>query len=417
MTAIELTSLPRDTSNLLFAPAYVTASLVDATSTDYDSTQHFDFGIRDRPQFVLDPPAINKAWRISLTTAGETITKTTVFGDGAYDWDALPIVDSSTLLPVPDSPAVAEWKLFLSNLALTKGDKGNKGDKGDKGDTGPQGSAGPTGPQGPPGVKGDTGDKGDTGAQGIEGVQGIQGVPGSRGPVGPAGLTWQGTWDRAHDYVQDDAVYYNGASYFATGDPAIGDVPDVANSWTPLSLRGIQGATGPQGTQGIQGIPGATGPTGPKGDAGPQGIQGVKGDQGLVGPTGPQGPQGIQGIAGPTGPTGPGATDTLSGITTPNYTARSGALNELSRSSTGRVTINFSLQKITGNVAVSDVIGTTNNDCFPKSSVFFNAALLTTGTPVGTCVCSITPSGAVTVLYVSSTTATAVAGAVTWMNN
>lgn len=74
---------------------------------------------------------------------------------------------------------------------------------------------------------------------------------GPTGPQGPIGLTgatgieWQGTWDNATDYVNNDAVFYNGASWFAAGDPPLGDVPSESSLyWYPLAL---QGATGPQG--------------------------------------------------------------------------------------------------------------------------------------------------------------------------
>jgi len=56
---------------------------------------------------------------------------------------------------------------------------------------------GPQGPQGPIGI-------------------GIQGPPGAQGAAGPAGLNWQGEWVPCAVYNQDDAVAYNGASYFVT---------------------------------------------------------------------------------------------------------------------------------------------------------------------------------------------------------
>ena len=164
------------------------------------------------------------------------------------------------------------------------------------------------GPQGPTGATGDTGPAGDaatitvgtttTGAEGTDasvtnsgttsaavldftiprgdtGAQGPQGIQGETGPIGPTGATgieWQGTWDVATDYVNNDAVFYNGASWFAAGDPPVGDVPSESSLyWFPLALQGATGATGPQGPQGIQGE---------------QGIQGIQGE------TGPQGPQG-----------------------------------------------------------------------------------------------------------------------------
>lgn len=101
----------------------------------------------------------------------------------------------------------------------------------------------------PPGPTGPKGDTGDTGAQG---PQGAQGVP---GPVGPAGLNWQGAWVSGGSYVVDDAVGYNGASYFCINNTSGTTTPDSDPNW---ALLASQGATGPQGPQGIQG-PAGTG--------------------------------------------------------------------------------------------------------------------------------------------------------------
>ena len=125
---------------------------------------------------------------------------------------------------------------------------------------------GPSGPQGP---------------QGVEGPRGIQGV---QGPVGPAGMEWRGAWDPSIDYVNDDAVFYEGSSYFAAGDPTPGEVPDnTSEHWNALAIQGVQGPEGPQGIQG------------------PEGPQGIRGEIGHEGPQGIQGERGIQGIQGPTG--------------------------------------------------------------------------------------------------------------------
>lgn len=97
--------------------------------------------------------------------------------------------------------------------------------------------------------KGDKGDKGDTGETGATGA------------TGATGLNWQGTWSNTTNYVNDDAVYYNNSSWFASGDPTVGEVPEIgATHWMPLALQGATGATGatgPQGPQGIQGEPGS----------------------------------------------------------------------------------------------------------------------------------------------------------------
>ena len=55
------------------------------------------------------------------------------------------------------------------------------------------------------------------GPQGPQGVQGPQGPQGEVGPVGPAGLDWKGSWISGNSYIKDNAVGYNGASYFFFG--------------------------------------------------------------------------------------------------------------------------------------------------------------------------------------------------------
>jgi len=85
-------------------------------------------------------------------------------------------------------------------------------------------------------------------------VRGIQGI---QGPVGPAGLTWRGNWSSSIDYINNNAVYYDGSSWFASGDPTIGEIPAEASAhWVPLAIRGPVGIQGPTGNTGIQGLPG-----------------------------------------------------------------------------------------------------------------------------------------------------------------
>ena len=87
------------------------------------------------------------------------------------------------------------------------------------------------------------------GSNGAQGPFGPQGIP---GPVGPAGLNWQGAWSAISTYVIDDAVGYNGASYFCVnfvGPSAITPDIDTVN-W---ALLAAQGAIGPQGPQGPAG--------------------------------------------------------------------------------------------------------------------------------------------------------------------
>jgi len=98
------------------------------------------------------------------------------------------------------------------------------------------------------------------GPQGATGPTGPTGATGAVGPTGATGLNWQGTWSSSTDYVDDDAVYYNNSSWFAAGNPTIGEVPEIgATHWMPLALQGATGATG------------ATGPQGPQGEQGPAG--------------------------------------------------------------------------------------------------------------------------------------------------
>lgn len=99
------------------------------------------------------------------------------------------------------------------------------------------------------------------GAQGPQGIQGPVGPQGVPGPVGPMGLTWQGAWSASGTYALNDAVGYDGASWFcidAVGPSAT--TPDVDT--THWALLAAQGAPGPAGATGAQG------PTGPQGPAG-----------------------------------------------------------------------------------------------------------------------------------------------------
>jgi hypothetical protein len=97
----------------------------------------------------------------------------------------------------------------------------------------------------------------DTIGTGAEGPQGVEGPAGPPGPVGPAGLNWQGEWVSGTSYVADDAVGYDGASWFCILATSGTTAPDVDT--THWALLASQGAIGPQGVQG---------PTGPQGPAG-----------------------------------------------------------------------------------------------------------------------------------------------------
>lgn len=198
----------------------------------------------------------------------------------------------------------------------TTGPTGPTGAPGAVGATGPAGAVGPTGPTGPQGLTGDTGAPGPVGATG---------PTGATGPVGPAGLNWQGTWVAETAYVVDDAVGYDGASWFAVA-PSTGAQPDISPaSWALLAAEGAVGATGPGGATGPAGPAGPTGATGPQGDAGPVGATGPDGAVGATGPTGPAGDAGAVGATGPTGPAGPtGATGPAgTSVPTPDSTPAS----------------------------------------------------------------------------------------------
>lgn len=85
--------------------------------------------------------------------------------------------------------------------------------------------------------------------QGPQGIQGIQGIQGPIGATGATGITWQGEWSASVDYVNNDAVFYDGASWFASGNPPLAEVPsDTSTYWYPLALQGATGPQGPSGT-------------------------------------------------------------------------------------------------------------------------------------------------------------------------
>lgn len=184
---------------------------------------------------------------------------------------------------------------------------GPRGLKGDKGDTGERGEQG---------IQGEQGDQGVQGQQGIQGVKGDTGARGQTGAVGPAGLVWRGVWSSTTDYVSEDAVFYDGSSWFASGDPVPGEAPsDVAPNWYPLAVRGAVGAQGVRGPEGQQGI------QGPQGGQGIQGPQGVKGDTGLQGATGDKGDRGELGDVLPATVTNPAPSSIALTSGTP-YTRR-----------------------------------------------------------------------------------------------
>jgi hypothetical protein len=111
---------------------------------------------------------------------------------------------------------------------------------------------------------------------------GPTGPAGPTGPEGASGLNWQGTWSNTTDYVANDAVFHNGASWFAEGNPPVGEEPAILSTyWFPLALQGLPGLPGEDG---LPGRPGEDGVDGAPGDTGPAGPAGPAGD---TGPTGP----------------------------------------------------------------------------------------------------------------------------------
>lgn len=107
---------------------------------------------------------------------------------------------------------------------------------------------GNVGPQGPAGAEGPQGPAGNDGVSGTQGPEGPQGVP---GPVGPAGLNWQGQWVSGTSYIIDDAVGFNGASWFCINPTSGTTSPNLDT--TNWALLAAQGATGPMGPQGLNG--------------------------------------------------------------------------------------------------------------------------------------------------------------------
>lgn len=92
--------------------------------------------------------------------------------------------------------------------------------------------------------------------QGPTGPQGNTGPTGPQGPAGPAGLEWQGEWGDETAYFVDDAVSWNGASWFCilATTLAVNPYPDEDTThWALLASQGAVGPTGPAGPIGPQG--------------------------------------------------------------------------------------------------------------------------------------------------------------------
>lgn len=232
---------------------------------------------------------------------------------GVYYGYALYDLKNDKMMPFEDLMSGSEGPQGPQGPAGPQGIQGLQGIQGDKGDPG---EPGVQGPQGIPGVKGADGEQGIQGPQGPEGPQGLQGeqgpigatgLRGVAGPAGATGLNWKGTYDSATAYVVNDAVAYNGATYFSTQD-STGIPPDAETEyWALMAAQGAEGPQGIPGTMGLQGDPGPRGLQGIQGPAGPTGPQGSVGPQGPQGIPGMVGAPGSPGVAGPAGPAGPGA--------------------------------------------------------------------------------------------------------------
>jgi len=88
-------------------------------------------------------------------------------------------------------------------------------------------------------------------------------------------MVFRGSYSSGVNYVLNDAVSYQGASYISIAPDNRGNTPGLAPAdWAVLAAQGAAGAQGPAG---------ATGATGAAGVAGSQGPQGVPGAVGAVG--------------------------------------------------------------------------------------------------------------------------------------
>lgn len=254
---------------------------------------------------------LNGAVVLTQTTAGQIVTLPAPTNAGGARTVTLSVSAASSesvsfygqaVAPGSYSQAVWTGTAWLGLPAAS----GPQGPAGPQGPTGADGAQGPTGPAGADGADGAQGPTGPTGADGIQGAMGPTGAPGSAGPVGPAGLTFMGQYDSGTTYSANDAVGYNGASYFSLVGSNVGNTPPTTTPysdafWALLALQGAAGPTGATGPTGPQGPVGATGPTGPTGltgATGPAGPTGADGVQGAMGPTG------ASGSAGPVGPAG-----------------------------------------------------------------------------------------------------------------
>jgi len=208
---------------------------------------------------------VDWTWKVNFRLTDASGTPVRTIPDFSFALPGGTTVDLTSAMPVTD----ADGTFYLV------GPTGPTGATGATGSTGPTGAAATisvgTVTTGAAGSSASVTNVGTSGAavfnitipRGDKGEKGDTGETGATGATGATGLNWQGVWSSSTDYVDDDAVYYNGASWFASGNPTVGEVPEIgATHWMPLALQGATGATGatgPQGPQGEQGIPGNLG--------------------------------------------------------------------------------------------------------------------------------------------------------------
>jgi len=239
----------------------------------------------------VGPAGLN--WQGAWSSASSYLIDDAVGYSGASWFCINPVGPTAT----PPNIDPTNWSLLASQGAT--GPAGVQGPTGSAGTTGAQGPLGLTGAQGTqgipgiPGATGATGSQGPTGpigpqgSQGAAGTAGATGAQGVPGPVGPAGLNWQGQWVFGNVYVIDDAVGFDGASYFCIATTGGVIAPNLdTNYWALLASQGAQGTAGVAGPTGLTGVQGPAGNTGP---AGPQGPQGPTGATGAAGPAGSSG--------------------------------------------------------------------------------------------------------------------------------
>jgi hypothetical protein len=202
-------------------------------------------------------------------------------GPAGLNWQGAWVSGTSYVADDAVSYASASWFCILATSGTTNpssdpthwallASQGAIGPQGIQGAQGVQGVSGPAGIQGPIGLTGPTGVQGPLGPVGPTGAAGVQGVP---GPVGPAGLTWQGAWVSGGSYILNDAVSFNGASYFCVLATTGTTDPDLdPTHWALLAAVGLQGPAGATGATGATGLTGGAGPQGIPGPVGPAGL-------------------------------------------------------------------------------------------------------------------------------------------------